>query len=132
VRDDQQDLGSYRGFRMVLIADGTRVRGYAMRTLVQPDGSTTEDAFTIAGNHREVVVDLLRVMVDREVTTPRLQGAPPSKREGRARVPRCSWCGRVERGGGWMPQDLDATVPVAVSHSICPDCAERMLKKDGG
>jgi hypothetical protein len=132
VREDQRDLGAYRGFRLYLVDDGSRVRGYAMRTVVHPDGSTTEDNFTIAGNHSEAVVDLLRVIVDREVANPRPPGRSRASLRGEALVSRCAWCGRVERDGAWVAQDLDATVPVAVSHAICPDCTERMLKKEGG
>jgi hypothetical protein len=39
----------------------------------------------------------------------------------------CDWCRRWKRDDGWGPLELDDTVPGLVSHSICPDCAERVL-----
>jgi hypothetical protein len=39
----------------------------------------------------------------------------------------CDWCHRWEREGCWIPLDLDDTAPGLVSHSICPDCAARVL-----
>jgi hypothetical protein len=126
--DEQRDLGDYRGFRLYLLADGPSVRGYAMRTLIHPDGSTSEDAFSLAGRDVATVEARLRNLVDRELGSP----PPAAGRHGFVvrLVRTCAWCGRIEQGGQWVVQDADATQPAAVSHSICPECAERMLAKE--
>jgi hypothetical protein len=42
----------------------------------------------------------------------------------------CSWCGRVQRAGEWVALEADAVKP-AVSHGVCPDCFERVLRREG-
>lgn len=128
--DDEHELGTYRGFRLYVIEDGRRFRGYALRQVVDSSGTTSDDAFTVAGGNFDAVAVRLREIVDREMDA----GTSPARAgEVRHRGPlvrSCAWCGRWERDGNWVAQDLDSTVPAAVSHSICPECAEKMLRAD--
>jgi hypothetical protein len=45
----------------------------------------------------------------------------------RLSIPVCAWCNRWQRGGEWEARSLDDTFPAQVSHTICPDCAARLL-----
>jgi hypothetical protein len=41
----------------------------------------------------------------------------------------CSWCGRVQRDGEWVTLEADAVKPL-VSHGVCPECFERVLRAE--
>jgi hypothetical protein len=41
----------------------------------------------------------------------------------------CSWCGRLKRGDEWVVLEAEATRP-AVSHGVCPECLERVLRQE--
>jgi superfamily II helicase len=40
----------------------------------------------------------------------------------------CAWCRRWYRNGKWMPLELDDTLPAVMSHTICVECAEKVLR----
>jgi hypothetical protein len=42
----------------------------------------------------------------------------------------CAWCRQWYRDGKWMPLELDDTLPAVVSHTICLECAEKVLRGD--
>ena len=66
MREGRHELGRYRGYRLFAIEDQGRFRGYALRTTVLPDGTTSQDAFTAAAPTLPLVVELLRDSVDEE------------------------------------------------------------------
>ena len=62
----RHELGSYRGYRLYAVEDGGAYRGYALKPTVLPDGTTSEDAFTVTGGSLMLVEELLRDCVDEE------------------------------------------------------------------
>ncbi len=56
-------------------------------------------------------------------------------REPEALLRRCAWCGRVTLGGEWVDADEATQLvagrsgPVEASHTICPDCTERLVQE---
>ena len=66
MREGRHELGRYRGYRLFAVEDQGSFRGYALRTTVLPDGTTSQDAFTAAAPTLPLVVELLRDSVDEE------------------------------------------------------------------
>jgi hypothetical protein len=59
----------------------------------------------------------------------RVEVGPGAAPRGTGVTQLCSWCGRVQRGGEWVALEADAPKPV-VSHGVCPDCFERVLRRE--
>ena len=64
--EGRHELGRYRGYRLFAVEDRGSFRGYALKTTVLPDGTTSQDAFTAAAPTLPLVVELLRDSVDDE------------------------------------------------------------------
>jgi hypothetical protein len=40
----------------------------------------------------------------------------------------CAWCRRWQREGEWVAPSLHEAAPLVASHTICPQCAERVAR----